>query len=460
MDSGRRPDFNGNFMDVVLRPINPPPPREQHTSGGNNIATVPLTSTPSSPYGVGNKQLLESNYSQIETIENPEISTSQILEKLKESGYGVREVGGQLNPVSSPGMVSDHLQQEMFESLRVNNAHLKKENEFLKKENEKKEFLIQDLLKKLHDSIETIRSQSDQIQKLQLLAETSTDGIDHAKYQTYTTQSTMPNNGPFPPGSASTPIKDEKLNIPPAIPKTKTEQSTLELRVTTQPPSQAVYQRILRPFPSVTIYGFNSATMCNNLFVEVNLLTQSDHDPHVYSNGHNTKGRVEDDKKALMIGGQRVQRSEAGSSPDTLVVVFRKLKILTTTAQQGGAFFLLQFVLKRYVDNTFETVEGVPCAISQPIEVFSHTLYLKGRPSSSPGVTQNAKKAKKEPKHNMPTSVATAAQALLLQKANATPSERMIVPQSITTIPAYDPIEVKDALSTLVAASVDARALP
>ena len=45
---------------------------------------------------------------------------------------------------------------------------------------------------------------------------------------------------------------------------------------------------------------------------------------------------------------------------------------------------MLRFSLKRYVDNVFEPVGGVQSVISTPIEVFSHTLYLKGRPSSSP----------------------------------------------------------------------------
>lgn len=119
----------------------------------------------------------------------------------------------------------------------------------------------------------------------------------------------------------------------------------------------------------------------NSLFVEVNLLVQDDHNIHaLYPNVSNFGKGIDGDKKNLMIGGQLVQRSESGSSSDTLIVVFRKLKILTTTAQQGGSFFLLKFTLKRYVDNQFEAVSNVIPVLSDPIEVFSHTLYLKGRP--------------------------------------------------------------------------------
>jgi hypothetical protein len=171
----------------------------------------------------------------------------------------------------------------------------------------------------------------------------------------------------------------------------------LELRILTQPPSQAIYQRILRPFPTVAITGVsNMKGAANSLFVEVNLLVQDDHNIHsLYPN--NFGKALDGEKKNLMIGGQLVQRSESGSSSDTLIVVFRKLKILTTTAQQGGSFFLLKFTLKRYVENQFEAVSNVLPVLSDPIEVFSHTLYLKGRPVP-------VKKSKPNPEPPIPPS--------------------------------------------------------
>lgn len=85
-------------------------------------------------------------------------------------------------------------------------------------------------------------------------------------------------------------------------------------------------------------------------------------------------------KDKNLLEGQLVQRSE--QSPEGLVVIFRKLKVLTTSAQQG-ALFVLKFVLKRYVDNILEPIPGVLPIYSTPIEVFSHSSYLKGRPSPS-----------------------------------------------------------------------------
>lgn len=192
------------------------------------------------------------------------------------------------------------------------------------------------------------------------------------------------------------------FKVPPPIYRPARDPSPpmLELHVTQQPPSEAVYQRILRPFPTITVCGPDAVCNMNSLFVEVSLLKQEDfHVQGVFENALSTKSGVqmEGEKKNLLIGGQLVQRSELGPQPDTLIVVFRKLKILTTTAQQvmnglsfwthicsqniqqGGAFFLLRFSLNRYVDNRFEAVPNVPSVISDPIEVFSHTLYLKGR---------------------------------------------------------------------------------
>lgn len=84
-------------------------------------------------------------------------------------------------------------------------------------------------------------------------------------------------------------------------------------------------------------------------------------------------------EKKNMMGGQLVQRSTESQTPDCLVVVFKKLKVLTTNSQQGTDFFLLKFTLKRYVDNVFETVPNVASIYSDPFEVFSHTLYLKDK---------------------------------------------------------------------------------
>lgn len=182
--------------------------------------------------------------------------------------------------------------------------------------------------------------------------------------------------------SPERPIKVEPLESAPS--------SKIYLKLIQQPPSQAIYQRILRPFPTVAVMGASSKSYAN-YFVEVSLLKQSlSEEGNNYScvtwykNGGSP---LEGDKEKNLIGGQLVQRSEPGSTPDSLVVVFRRLKILTTSTQQG-AFFVLKFCLKRYVDNQFETVPNVAPVISNPIEIFSHTLYLKHKPMKEPFLKQ------------------------------------------------------------------------
>jgi hypothetical protein len=156
--------------------------------------------------------------------------------------------------------------------------------------------------------------------------------------------------------------------------------SRLYLKIVQQPPSQAIYQRILRPFPTVFLVG--QLDSASNYFVEVTLL-----------------------KKSISLGGgdgyQPVQWVRNGGSPldgdreRNLVngyAIFRKLKVLTTTSQQG-AFFVLKFTLKRYVNNRVEIVPDVDSITSSTIEVFSHTLYLKtdAKAASKPRQTKKPK---------------------------------------------------------------------
>jgi len=204
-------------------------------------------------------------------------------------------------------------------------------------------------------------------------------------------------------------VHDMKPNIIPtpipSVPMTISNNGQIELQLVQQPPSQAVYQRILRPFPTVAIIGAHPKA-ASNYFVEVTMLKKSTFDdtsdfqyvtyfkPNP-ANGTTASNNNNSDKEKNMIGGQLVQRCEPGSNVGNMLVVFRKLKILTTSSQQG-AFFVLRFALKRYVDNVFEAVPNVNAVISNPIDVFSHTLYLKGRPvskskrSSSPNSTEES----------------------------------------------------------------------
>jgi hypothetical protein len=149
----------------------------------------------------------------------------------------------------------------------------------------------------------------------------------------------------------------------------------LELRILQQPPKKAIYQRILRPFPSIQILGLKNVREDDGFFVEVSLMKRITQDVQL--------GALQpvDQTKKNLISGSTVQRLEYGGQ-DVVVSIFRKLKILTTTAQQGNSFFLLRFSLKKYksMENRFEDVPDVAPVISEPIEIFSHSLYLKEKP--------------------------------------------------------------------------------
>jgi hypothetical protein len=72
------------------------------------------------------------------------------------------------------------------------------------------------------------------------------------------------------------------------------------------------------------------------------------------------------------IDGTRVERVSNG-----VFATFKKLKLLSTSQQQG-TLFRLKFVLKKYVGNVFQVLPK-SCVFSEPIEVFSHTQYLNER---------------------------------------------------------------------------------
>ncbi len=100
------------------------------------------------------------------------------------------------------------------------------------------------------------------------------------------------------------------------------------------------------------LVGANADTSNTNLFVEATLL-RSDSDAELPQS----------------IEGNRIVRISNG-----VFATFKKLKILSTSQQQG-TLFRLRFTLKRYIGNVFEQIPTAS-AISNPIEVFSHTLYL------------------------------------------------------------------------------------
>lgn len=124
----------------------------------------------------------------------------------------------------------------------------------------------------------------------------------------------------------------------------------VSLHISKQPPSKTVYQRILKPYPTVMVCGLENTGLAN-LFVEAILLRADN----------------EIDARSCMEGTVVVKVSNS-------FAVFKKLKILTTSQQQG-TLFKLRFILKSYYGSDFRAIPNTETT-SNTIEVFSHTLYL------------------------------------------------------------------------------------
>jgi hypothetical protein len=146
-----------------------------------------------------------------------------------------------------------------------------------------------------------------------------------------------------PPSGTVSPVPGQvlsmKLNGAPSF----------QLHVASQPPARVVYQRILKPFPQVQVLGPHQ--QYQNLYIEATLLRRDTHEevPH--------------------LDGNTLVRVWNGFA------TFRKLKV-TSTSQQSGTLFQLRFSLKQYDSANFKPM-ACNTVISEPIEVFSHSQYLK-----------------------------------------------------------------------------------
>lgn len=131
----------------------------------------------------------------------------------------------------------------------------------------------------------------------------------------------------------------------------------LSLRIVQHSPCKTVYRRILKPFPSIGLVGACESNFYDNLFVEATLL-RSDCSKEL----------------PLDLEGNRMVRISKNEC-----ATFKKLKIISTS-QQMGTLVRLKFSLKRFVNNLFEPVDDI-YILSEPIEVFSHILYLNEKES-------------------------------------------------------------------------------
>jgi hypothetical protein len=146
------------------------------------------------------------------------------------------------------------------------------------------------------------------------------------------------NGGALSQASTPTPILPSQLG-----------QQVNQISLIKQPPPCTVYQRILKPYPVISLDAKPGPN--DSFFVETTLV-RADSEVEIPSS----------------LDGIRTVPVKLGFA------TFKKLKILTTSLQQGTNF-CLKFVLKRHIGNTFEQVGN--SVKSEVIEVVSHSQYIK-----------------------------------------------------------------------------------
>jgi len=135
------------------------------------------------------------------------------------------------------------------------------------------------------------------------------------------------------------------------------DSSKITLSLQQQPPERTVYLKILKPFPVVKLnfsalpQSEDDKKQLSRLFVEASLVRQQ--------SGEDISSCLEGTRMVQVIG---------------MNAVFRKLKILCTSQQQNSNM-CIKFSLFQFTSSGCEHCPG--CVItSQPIEVYSHPVYL------------------------------------------------------------------------------------
>lgn len=146
----------------------------------------------------------------------------------------------------------------------------------------------------------------------------------------------------------------------------------LRLRIAKQPGLKTVYHKILKPFPTVEVMlGESSKEKLDNFLVQAEVCKKGDAQTLPYLDGDRTVA-IKDGRFA----------------------VFRKLKIGQTSSSIGGHPFQLKFSLLRNMKGGKAAPVVGSAVYSDPIEVFSHTSYLKG--DHKAGVPSSAKRQRKK----------------------------------------------------------------
>jgi hypothetical protein len=138
-----------------------------------------------------------------------------------------------------------------------------------------------------------------------------------------------------------------------------TGEATLQIHLCASSPSEVVYQRILRPPPAIVVTGGSELSQQQKacLFVEVTAEAAESHT-----------------ELPQCLDGQLRMNVAPGSFAQ-----FKKLRLLTTSTQQGSDF-CLRFRLTMF-DTDTDTFYPVPGAWvrSPAIRVYSHSQYLSSK---------------------------------------------------------------------------------
>jgi len=126
------------------------------------------------------------------------------------------------------------------------------------------------------------------------------------------------------------------------------------LKIVEQPPEKSVYKRNLKPNPMVQLVVDESkgGKDDSQLYIAPTLIRCDNHE-----------------ELPKLISGNKPVKVAPGR-----VAVFRRLKILQTSHQQGESLFAIKFELRRYQGNKYEVLDF---AQSNPICVLSHSTQLK-----------------------------------------------------------------------------------
>jgi hypothetical protein len=144
------------------------------------------------------------------------------------------------------------------------------------------------------------------------------------------------------------------------------DQSNETLRLIRQSDPCIVYQRIVKPFPTLAL---STKLARGDYTVDATLINRFCESRFSYAALFVfAKSRSCDEEVDRYLWGTK--RVLISASDEHHLVVFKRLKILITS-QQAGSLFRLKFLLKQ--GNTI-----IASVLSSPIEVVSHSQYLKG----------------------------------------------------------------------------------